>query len=218
MSVLPDPARSLDGCPLVIFIAYTVGQDAEAKGYPDWLRRVDMPFFNAIPGTRHYANWRLGDMLAGPPPAWDWFDFQGLEAETDLERVWFNPGLDDFRANWIRLWGYGTTEPPPVLRHAYVMRPVGGRRPAAGAKTATLSGGSGAPPQDGSADLLFRIEGILHKHFGGRDESRPWLTPASGLNPLGLDWIAVGWGSPPPLSGATFAARASLVAAPDVET
>jgi hypothetical protein len=215
MSGLPDPARTLEGCPLVIFIAYTIGAEAEANGYADWLRRVDMPFFNAIPGTRHYANWRLVELLSDPPPAWDWFDFQGLAEEGDLERVWFNPDLDDFRANWLRLWGYGSDAPPPVLRHSYLMRPVGPRRPADGAVTATLSGGTGALPAQGSADLLFRVDGTLHKHFGGRDDSRPWLTPAARFNPLGLDWIGIGWGAPPPVPGASLAASAALVAAPD---
>jgi len=215
MSVLPDPARRLDGCPLVIFIAYTIGPEAEAKGYADWLRRVDMPFFNAIPGTRHYANWRFTEILEGTPPAWDWFDFQGLETEGDLETVWFHPDLDAFRSNWIRLWGYGSETPPPVLRHAYVTRPVGPVRPDGGAAAATLSGGCGPLPREGSADLVLRVEGTLHKHFGGRDGSRPWLTPAAEFNPLGLDWIAVGWGAPPPLPGSDFAARTALVAAPD---
>lgn len=216
MSDLPDPARRLDGCPLVIFIAYTVGPDAEANGYSDWLRRVDMPFFNAIPGVRHYANWRLGEVLTDSTPAWDWFDFQGLETNDDLERVWFDPGLDEFRASWIRRWGYGSVAPPPVLRHAYVMRPVGRQRPAAEASTATLSGGRGSPPSDASSvDLLFRVEETLHKHFGGRDKSRPWLTPASEFNPLELDWIGVGWGTKPQPAAATFAARATLIAAPD---
>jgi hypothetical protein len=216
MTGLPDPARRLDGCPLVIFIAYTVAPEAQSNGYSDWLRRVDMPFFNAIPGVQHYANWRLGEVLTDPPPAWDWFDFQGLETEDDLERVWFDPGLDEFRANWIRLWGYGSASPPPVLRHAYVMRPVGDQRAAAGASTATLSGSMGAPPPDaGSVDLMFRVEKTLHKHFGGRNETRPWLTPASEFNPLELDWIGVGWGMKPPPAAATFAATATLVAAPD---
>ena len=214
MSGLPDSVRTLEGCPLVVFIAYTIGPAAEANGYADWLRRVDMPFFNAIPGTRHYANWRLTGILSGQAPAWDWFDFQGLTDEEDLERVWFNPDLDEFRANWIRLWGYGSDAPPPVLRHSYVMRPVGQGRPAGGAVTATLSGGVGAPPAPGSADLEFRVEATLRKHFGGRDETHPWRTSASEFNPLCLDWITVGWGSPRPLPGASFAASAALIAAP----
>ena len=69
------------GDPAVIFIAYTIPPDAEARGYAPWLREVDMPFFNAIPGTRHYANWRLTEVQTAPAPVWDWFDFQGLAAE-----------------------------------------------------------------------------------------------------------------------------------------
>lgn len=212
---LPDPARRLDDCPLVIFIAYSVGAEAEAGGYVDWLRRVDMPFFNAIPGTRHYANWRLTEILKGEAPAWDWFDFQGLDSAGDLERMWFHPDLDAFRTNWIKLWGYGAAAPPPVLRHAYTMRPVGPARPGGGARVATLSGGAGACPASGTADLLFAVEGTLHKHFGGRDENRPWLTPAADFNPLELSWIAVSWGIAEPHPEASFAARASLLAAPD---
>lgn len=90
--------RLLENCPAVIFIAYTVPQTAIAGGYADWLVTVDNPFFNAIPGTLHYANWRVEQARAGGPLAWDWFDFQGLAAEDDLEKVWFNPDLDAFRA------------------------------------------------------------------------------------------------------------------------
>lgn len=212
---LPDPNRRLADCPLVIFIAYSVGAEAEAGGYVDWLRRVDMPFFNAIPGTLHYANWRLTEVLKGAAPAWDWFDFQGLAGADDLERVWFHPDLDAFRSNWIKLWGYGAAAPPPVLRHAYTMRPVGPVRAGAGARSATLSGGRGALPEPGAADLLFAVDGTLHKHFGGRDETKPWLSPAATFNPLELDWIAVDWGEADPHPAATFAARAALLAAPD---
>jgi hypothetical protein len=88
-------------------------------------------------------------------------------------------------------------------------------RPAHGAATATLSGGTGAAPGDGRADLVLRVDETLHKHFGGRDDSRPWRTPARDFNPLGLDWIAVSWGDAAPLPGAAFAARAMRIAAPD---
>lgn len=64
--MIPEPDRKLENCPLVIFIAYTVPARAEPEGYSDWLRRVDMPFFNAIPGTHHYANWRLRDVQKEP--------------------------------------------------------------------------------------------------------------------------------------------------------
>lgn len=212
---LPDPSRSLDGCPHVIFIAYTVSADTIARGYEAWLCEVDMPFFNAIPGTRHYANWRLTEVLRGEPQAWDWFDFQGLTSASDLEGVWFHPLLDAFRKGWLGLWGYGEGTPPPVLRHAYLMEPVGLQARDTTSQVATLSAGRGAPPKDATADAIYRVSGVLHKHFGGRDPERPWLSDAASYNPLGFDWIAVDWRVAPPVDGAEFAARAALVAAPD---
>lgn len=204
---------ALEDCPLVIFIAYTVPADAEARGYSQWLRDVDMPFFNAIPGTGHYANWRVGDVLKGQPRPWDYFDFQGLNSEADLDRVWFDPGLDDFRKNWLKLWGYGAGEAPPVLRHSYLMRRVGERRPHTDL-TLTLSGGTGPLP-GAAGHVRWEVESVLHKHFGGASD-KSWKTPAAEGNPLGLDWLCATYGNAaPPHETAEFACRARLIAAPD---
>jgi hypothetical protein len=211
----PDPTRCLDDCPLVIFIAYAVGPTAEEQGYSDWLRKVDMPFFNAIPGTLHYANWRLRSLEMGESRDWNYFDFQGLVTEDDLERVWFNPDLDHFRSEWLRLWGYGREETPPAIAHSYVMRMVARSPGHHTDETLMLSGGIGQTP-DFEADLCYRVEGVLHKHFGTGSVTGDWQTPASDLNPLGLDWLAVQYGSGrQPVAGATFAAEATLIAAPD---
>ena len=204
---------ALEDCPLVIFIAYTVPPDAEARGYSQWLVDVDMPFFNAIPGTGHYANWRISKRLKGGETAWDYFDFQGLAREDDLERVWFNPDLDGFRKNWLALWGYGGGEAPPVLRHAYLMRRVGPATPRLD-RELTLSGGLGTVPE-GTGDVRWQVEGVLHKHFGGTDDG-DWLTPAKAFNPLGLDWIAIDYGKEnAPSPSAKLACTADLIAAPD---
>jgi hypothetical protein len=210
-----DTKRRLQDCPLVIFIAYAVGPTAEEKGYSKWLRDVDMPFFNAIPGTLHYANWRLQSVNLGAPPVWDYFDFQGLVSEADLKRVWFNPDLDHFRSEWLRLWGYGNQKPPPVIAHSYAMRLVGSSPDHQTDDTLMLSGGTGPPPS-ADADLIYQVDGVLHKHFGGGATSEVWQTPASDNNPLGLDWLAVQYGSDrQPLKGASFAAQSTLIAAPD---
>jgi hypothetical protein len=217
MITLPDPARALEGCPEVIFIAYCLPADAEGRGYADWLRRIDMPFFNAIPGVHHYANWRLSEVLCGEPPIWDWFDFQGLSAGDQLERVWFNPDLDEFRANWVKLWGYGHADPPPVLRHAYLMRLLSSRPPAAPWSEAIVAGGCGEPPPDRQDALgyVWRVHTTLHRHFTGRDPSQSWQTPSAQFNPLGLDWIACVAADAELPPGSSFAARVRVVAAPD---
>jgi hypothetical protein len=217
MTPLPDPARSLGSSPEVIFIVYCLPGDAEGRGYADWLRRIDMPFFNAIPGVQHYANWRVSEVLLGEPPIWDWFDFQGLTAAGALESVWFNPDLDEFRTNWVKLWGYGHSDPPPVLRHAYLMSRVAHQAPETPWSEALLAGGRGEPP-GAPADapgFVWRIHTTLHKHFTGRDPSRPWQTPSDQFNPLGLDWIACLPAGAERPAEASFAARIKVVAAPD---
>lgn len=213
--MIADPTRRLEDCPLVVFIAYAVGPTAEDNGYSEWLRKVDMPFFNGIPGTLHYANWRLRSLEVGEPTVWDYFDFQGLVSEDDLERVWFNPDLDQFRSEWLRLWGYGRQKTPPAIAHSYVMRPVYCSAGHQTDDTLMLSCGTGSPP-DAEADLIYRVDGVLHKHFGAGAGKGDWQTPACDFNPLGLDWLAVQYGSGrKPMKGATFAAEAALIAAPD---
>lgn len=203
----------LESCPLVIFIAYTVPDDAEDRGYSRWLRDVDMPFFNAIPGTGHYANWRITQRLKGAPTAWDYFDFQGLQSEDDLERVWFNPDLDAFRKNWIALWGYGAGEAPAVMRNAYLMRRIGPAEPRLD-RTLTLSAGSGTVPEH-AGHARWQVEGVLHKHFGGAGGG-DWLTPATAANPLGLDWISISYGAEENAqTEADLVCSARLIAAPD---
>lgn len=212
--------RILADCPAVIFIAYTVGPDAETRGYSDWLVRVDNPFFNAIPGVRCYANWRVGEVLSGGPLDWDYFDFQGIASEDMLESVWFNPDLDGFRREWIRLWGYGRPQPLPVHAHAYLMRPVfHSTRPATG--HLRIVGGRGAPPATG--DAVFRVDSVLAKHFSpAATEGADWCRPAGENNPLGLDWLALTYGDdaaglsagPPPAASGAVDLVARLIAEP----
>jgi len=182
--------RLIEDSPAVLFIVYTPGADAEARGYEPWLISIDNPFFNAIPGVLHYANWKIERELRGGPLQYSHFDFQGLAAETDLERVWFNPDLDAFRTEWIRLWGYGRPTPTPVQANAYLMRPV---VPASGTPQnyALITAGSGAPPA--GADITWRVDETIRKHFAtGRTAN--WRIPAQTENLLGLDWVAVRYG------------------------
>lgn len=218
---MSEPSRRLADCPLVIFIAYTVPDDAVERGYCDWLERVDNPFFNGRPGVRHYANWRLDRILRGDAPGWDWFDFQGLAEEADLEDVWFDPGLDAFRAEWIRLWGYGPRDGrlAEVLAHSYLTRPVRRPGPIAAAERALFVAGDGEAPV-GSA--TFRVDDVLAKHFaaGARaatGTTRPagWRRPVSTGNPLGYDWVGLVGSDEEIPAGATLVAEAIRIAAPD---
>lgn len=187
--------RPLSDSTHMIFIPYRLPEGAEDRGYAPWLRKVDNPFFNSIPGVHHYANWRIDRVLRGQGPAWDWFDFKGLTSADDLERVWFSPDLDMFRRKWLELWGYGAgsvTERPAFLRYSYLFRRTHASGTAPG-RQAVVSFGTGAPPV--TADLVWERVGYLPKHFAAdtaRDPATPWLLDSVTPDPLGFDWIAVG--------------------------
>ena len=184
-------ARLLADSPAVLLIVYTPGRGAEAGGYETWLRTVDNPFFNAIPGVHHYANWKIERVLHGAAPGYGWFDFQGLVDGSDLERVWFNPDLDRFRAEWIRKWGYGGGAPHPAQAYAFLMQPAG---PAGGAARdhALVTAGTGDPPP--GANRCWRVMETIRKHFATGDAGDGWRVPAAAHNPLGFDWLAVTYG------------------------
>ncbi|MCG8360575.1 MAG: hypothetical protein MI920_33850 [Kiloniellales bacterium] len=164
----------------MIFIVYNVGEHAVEAGYEPWLRETDNPFFNAIPGVRHYANWKLADQAP-----FGWFDFMVLDEPDSLEKVWFNKDLDAFRSDWIRLWGYGPA-PHEMIRYSYW---TACRRSAVSlaADHGWLVLGSGPAPAD--LGIVWTVEGSLAKHFASGRKSSDWLLPADERNPLGHDWI-----------------------------
>lgn len=57
----------------MVFLPYTPRADADARGYDDWLREVDNPFFNAVPGIVHYSNWKVVGLAK--TAAFSHFDF-----------------------------------------------------------------------------------------------------------------------------------------------
>lgn len=109
--------------PIMVLLPYTPRPDADARGYDDWLREVDNPFFNAVPGIVHYSNWKV----SGPVAGFSHFDFMFLDPSL-ADGVWSNPAVVDFAAGWTRQWG---TAPDAadlsVNYHSYLMRHVTGR-------------------------------------------------------------------------------------------
>ncbi|MEW5420488.1 hypothetical protein [Amorphus sp. 3PC139-8] len=180
------------GSPM-IFIVYNVGEHAVDAGYEPWLKETDNPFFNAIPGVRHYANWKL---VAPNPAPFGWFDFMALDAHDSLERVWFNPDLDRFRSEWVRLWGYGPA-PHEMIRFSYWCTC---RRSdvSLAADGGWLVLGKGAAP--GDIDVVWTVDGSLSKHFAGVERADDWLMPAEKRNPLGYDWVGFSLSEPAPIA------------------
>jgi hypothetical protein len=197
----------------MIFIPYRIRDGADADGYDDWLRKIDNPFFNAIPGIKCYTNWKVYG--SRHPVPFTHFDFLEIDDVEQLEKVWFNPDLNDFRTEWVRLWGRGV--PDPDNAHCFLCRSALHGGPAQAGLV--LSQGTSAASSDAAQ---WATQELLHKHYAvGPSES--WrtkeMTPAAApfaqfavrYMPGSLDAVDLGaatWGADNALS-------ATLIAAPD---
>ncbi|WP_439533356.1 hypothetical protein [Polymorphobacter sp.] len=86
---------------LMLFLPYTPRADSDARGYEAWLREVDAPFFNSVPGIIHYSNWKCSEPTAGQ---FTHFDFLYLDPAM-ADQVWSNPEVIAFAAGWTEKWG-----------------------------------------------------------------------------------------------------------------
>ena len=113
---MPDHARAFD---FMLLITYSVRADADARGYDDWLRRVDNPFFNKAAGIAHYSNWKVAAGTNHFAPATH-FDFLGLDSLESLDQVWNDPELNRFRHEWRKLWGVADVSDPAANSQTYL--------------------------------------------------------------------------------------------------
>lgn len=113
-----DP-RDIDLGKTLVLLTYTLPPDARRRGYNEWLRQVDNPFFNSIVGIEHYSNWEIleSDRVSLP---FSHFDLLFVDGPDSLEGVWFNQELEVFRREWMEKWGYGGNETPPANTVAYL--------------------------------------------------------------------------------------------------
>jgi hypothetical protein len=141
-------------CDIMVLLPYTPRADANARGYEDWLRAVDNPFFNSVKGIAHYINWRVDRVLWGTV-GFTHFDYMRLDPEH-ADAVWTNPAVIEFAAGWVRSWG---VEPDAadasVNYHSYRLRRVAGRAPGF-ARTTVL--GIGADPKGLAGDELWAVD------------------------------------------------------------
>src|SRR5438477_577884 len=92
-----------------VFLTYTLPEDALARGYENWLRDVDNPFFNAIPGVGRYENWRIAravrkhyaigaapageswlvDIDRHPGPGFRWLSVATVDTADAFDRIVF---------------------------------------------------------------------------------------------------------------------------------
>lgn len=173
----------------MVFLSYTLPETAIPNGYEPWLREVDNPFFNAIPGMGRYENWRNVVMRPASLP-FQHFDFLHPQTDADLERVWFNKSLDDFRIGWIRKWGYGATGTTPAPASAYGWHarresPMASER----GKWCVIAGD--APASAGGE--RWRIGEALRKHYaiGFAPAGENWRNPVTAGQGPGFTSFAV---------------------------
>jgi hypothetical protein len=89
---------------VMCLLQYTPRADAAERGYEDWLRSTDNPFFNSVPGILLYENWKVHAPILGKPD-YAYFDLMYLDGNAAIERVWSNPKVIDFATEWTRQWG-----------------------------------------------------------------------------------------------------------------
>ena len=159
----------------MVFLSYTLPADALARGYERWLREVDNPFFNAIPGTGRYENWRNVECRPADLP-FAHFDFLHPASAADLERVWFAPDLDAFRRGWVRKWGYGAAGAAPA-NPANAMGWLAQRLTAPAPLRAPWCVIAGDAPAAAGGERWRIVEG-LRKHYaiGAAPPGEPWRT------------------------------------------
>jgi hypothetical protein len=109
---------------LMLLIAYTPREDSHQRGYHDWLREVDNPFFNSVEGIVHYTNWKVDRSPVGASP-FTHFDLLFVDPDVGVERTFGNPEVQAFASGWNDLWG---THPEGTFAdsgvHVYSCSPI----------------------------------------------------------------------------------------------
>ena len=91
-------------------LTYNVGAQVNKAEYEQWVREVDNPFFNSVPGIVRYSNWKVVDEKVGKVP-FTYYDLMEIEDLDAFEKVWGNKELQAFAHGWTERWSvHGTDE------------------------------------------------------------------------------------------------------------
>ena len=106
----------------LLLLMYIPREDSAQRHYEDWLRDVDNPFFNNVPGIAHYTNWKVTSAADCAIP-YTHFDLMFLEETATLEEVWGNPDVEAFAQGWTDDWGrYPDARPEDLYLNYEVYR------------------------------------------------------------------------------------------------
>ena len=100
--VIAEPAdgRRTDWC---LLLPNTPRADARERGYDQWLREVDNPFFNGLEPVASYTNFAVREARVGTVEFSD-FDIFHVDGPDGFERVVTGEALE-FASAWSRDWG-----------------------------------------------------------------------------------------------------------------
>jgi hypothetical protein len=143
---MPNGTRDL------LLLVYTPREDSNLRGYDDWLRAVDNPFFNGVPGIRHYSNWKVVSPADCAFP-YTHFDLMFLADAAAKDRVWSNPDVMAFAQGWTEKWGRyprATADTMHMNYSVFLCSTVAGDQRVAGRRLAIMpaSGPIAAAPGD----------------------------------------------------------------------
>lgn len=87
----------------MLLLTYNVGDHVNKEEYEQWIRDVDNPFFNAIPGIVRYSNWKIVAEKIGHVD-FTYYDLMEIEDLDAVAKVWGNQELQQFAYEWTRRW------------------------------------------------------------------------------------------------------------------
>lgn len=88
----------------LLLLTYTPRDDVDDRGYDDWVRDVDNPFWMGVPGIVDYTSWKIARPLVGSV-AFTHLDLMFLDGPEGFERVFGRPDAIEFAREWCELWG-----------------------------------------------------------------------------------------------------------------
>ena len=96
---------------VMVFDTYAPRADADARGYDEWLAKVDAPLFNSLSSVAGYYCWRVDSAIGNRVPygvgaqePYTYFGFFGLRSEGDFAAMMADPKAEAHVPIWVRDW------------------------------------------------------------------------------------------------------------------
>ena len=106
-------------------IPYVRQDDASARGYEEYVREIDNPFFNSdeVPELLTSSNWLRTKDIVGTE-WWTDFDLMFFDGPDGLDRMLGNPKAGAFAAKWAETWGNRPADGIPACFEAHMLELV----------------------------------------------------------------------------------------------